>query len=326
MKAFTAIKRITASICFVLLFIFILFEVSDILMHKQVEGRWNMTAKVAGFFNEEPDSFDVLFFGSSHMYCSVDPAVLEEETGLKSYIFATQQQPLWITYHYMVEALKTQSPDLIAVEVHMAIEEEEYADEGTNYTAIDPFAFSRNKIEMIRSAVPEGQQRYYIFNIMKYHQRWEELEPLDYVRPYESETDPDRGYVRLTTAAIDIVREDVTGITDVRYGTEKNLVYLNKIIDLSEEKGIELILFKSPSNATSEEKMYYNGAAAAARARGAEYIDYNDDELYEEVGLDLKTDFYDVRHLNESGMKKFTTHFGRYIVSVLDKNGDTSAD
>ena len=317
-KVVTAIKRIFACICFVLIFTLILFEVSDLLMHKQIEGRWNMTAKVAGFFNEEPDSFDVLFFGSSHMYCSVDPAVFEEVTGLSSYVFATQQQPLWITYHYMIEALKTQSPELMVLEVHMANQTEDYMDEGTNYSAIDPFEMSKNKLEMIMASVPEEQRKYYIFNIMKYHSRWEELEAADYIRNYETETDPDKGYVRLTPSAIDIVREDVSDITEAKIGTEKNIEYLNKIMFLAEAKGIKLVLFKAPSNATAEEKMFYNGVAAAARARGVEFIDYNDDELYAEVGLDLKTDFYDTRHLNETGMKKFVAHFGPYLKSFIE--------
>ena len=89
------IKRIIGTLCFLMLFYAAFTGTSNLLMHKQVEGRWNMTAKVAGFYNEKPNSFDVMFFGSSHMYCSVDPAVIKEETGLSSYVFATQQQPLW---------------------------------------------------------------------------------------------------------------------------------------------------------------------------------------------------------------------------------------
>jgi len=311
MKTF---KRIIATICFIIIFFIILHNISNILMHKQIEGRWNMTAKVAGFFNEEPDSFDVLFFGSSHMYCSVDPNVFEEKTGLSSYVFATQQQPLWITYHYIIEALKTQSPEIMVVEIHMAIEEENYMDEGTNHTAIDPIAFSKNKLEMVKASVPEGQRRYYIFNIMKYHERWEDLKESDYVREYETNTDPYKGYVRLTPAAIDIDREDVSKVYESKELTEKNRIYLNKIIDLAQEEDIMLILLKSPSNATLEEKMYYNAVSEIAKDRGVEYIDYNDDGLYKEVGLDIETDFYDQRHLNESGMIKFVSHFGDYLL------------
>jgi hypothetical protein len=308
------IKRIAGTIGFVLIFLLILSEVSDLVMHKQIEGRWNMTAKVVGFYNEEPDSFDVLFFGSSHMYCSVDPAVFYEETGLNSYVFATQQQPLWITYHYMVEALKTQRPELLVVETHMAIQEEDYLDEGTNHTAIDPIPMSKNKLEMIYASVPEGERRFYIFNIMKYHNRWELLEKEDFVRTFERTRDPDKGYVRLVDVSKDVVWEDVSGVTESRVGTQKNIEYLNRIIDLAEQENIRLVLFKSPSNATVEEKMFYNGVAELAAKRGVEFIDFNSSEHYDAIGLNIREDFYDQRHLNEAGMRKFVPYFSRLLV------------
>ena len=231
-----SIKRIAGTIGFVLIFLLILSGASDLLMHKQIEGRWNMTAKVVGFYNEEPDSFDVMFFGSSHMYCSVDPAVFYEETGLKSYVFATQRQPLWITYHYMIEALKTQRPELLVVETHMAVQEEDYMDEATNHTAIDPIPMSKNKLDMIFASVPKGERRFYIFNIMKYHGRWEYLEKEDFVRAYEKTTDPDKGYVRLSEVSDDVVWEDVSSVTESRVGTPKNIEYLHKIMDLAERR------------------------------------------------------------------------------------------
>lgn len=307
------VKRITASILFLLLFWGVFSVASDLLMHKQIEGRWNMTAKVKGFYTLEPGELDVVFLGSSHMYCSVDPTVFAEETGLNSYVFATQQQPLWVTYHYMVEALATQQPELMVVEIHMAYLEEAFMDEGTNHSAIDPIPLSVNKVEMIRASVPEGEQRYYIFHIMKYHDRWEELKKEDYQRLYETETDPDRGFVRLTSAAIDVVYTDVSAVTDAAITNEKNVEYLNKMIDLAEKNEIRLVFFKAPSNATAEEKLLYNGVAVLAEARGVAFIDYNDAALYEEVGLILESDFYDQRHLNEDGMKKFVAHFGSFL-------------
>ena len=309
------IKRIAGIIGFILIFLLLLSEASSLLMHKQIEGRWNMTAKVAGFYNEEPNSFDVLFFGSSHMYCSVDPAIFYEESGLTSYVFATQQQPLWITCHYMVEALKTQHPQLMAVEINMAanFEAPDYLDEGTNHSAIDPIPMSLNKLRMIYASVPKGERRYYIFNIMKYHDRWRELEKEDFVRSFEILTDPDKGYVRLEETAKKPVWEDVSAIKESKIASPKSIEYINKMIDIAEEEGIRLLLFKSPSNATPEEKMYYNSVAELAAQRGIEYIDFNDSLHYKKMGLDIETDFYDQRHLNAAGVKKFVPYFSSFL-------------
>lgn len=302
---------------FVLLFLFILGRLTPLFMHKQIEGRWNMTAKIAGFYNEPPHSIDVMILGSSHAYCSVDPARLEEETGLTSYVLATQLQPLWITYHYMVEVLKTQRPKLLAVEVYMSVAQEDDGDEASNHTAIDPLPFSRNKVDLIRAALPPGQRRYYLFPIMKYHDRWESLEVTDFERDYEGERDPDRGYVRLTETAEGLVFQDVSQVKEAAPGTEKSLIYLRKMVDLARQEDLNLVFFKSPANATPEEKVCYNSVAQLAAELGVPYLDYNDPALYEAVGLDVETDFYDVRHLNEEGMKKFVRHFSRWLMENL---------
>ncbi|GAB1477413.1 hypothetical protein MASR2M70_22530 [Bacillota bacterium] len=313
------LKRMTAAIGFVLVFLLIFSEFSGVLMHKQIEGRWNMTAKVAGFYNEEPDSFDVLFFGSSHMYCSVDPEILKEETGLRAYVFATQLQPLWISYHYMIEALKTQKPKLLVLEVNMAAKygQEEYLDEATNHAAIDPIPMSLNKMRMIFASAPHGQRRYYIFNIMKYHDRWESLEKPDYVRTYRIATDPEKGYVRLDKVEADVAWEDVSGITESLESSQKNIDYLNRIMDLARQNGIPLLLFKSPSNVTAEEKMYYNGVGELAAEKGVTYIDFNSSYHYHEMGINLEEDFYDQRHLNENGVKKFVPYFGGFLQDIM---------
>lgn len=309
-----AVKRIVGILVFTLIFFLMLSEFSAVLMHKQTEGRWNMTAKVVGFYNEEPYSFDVLFFGSSHMYCSVDPGILFEETGLSSYVFATQQQPLWITYHYMVEGLKKQSPKTAIVEIHMAAYNEgEYIDSATNHTAIDPIPLSENKIQMVKASAPYGEWRYYIFNIMKYHDRWEELEMSDYLRSYEKSTDPEKGYVRLEEVSSKPEQEEVSEITESKEIIQKNCDYINKIIDLANENGIELILFKSPSNASIDEKMYYNRVGELAAERNVNYIDFNSSYHYERMQLDIEQDFYDQRHLNESGVKKFVPYFADFL-------------
>lgn len=308
------IKRIAGTIGFILVFLLIFSEVSELLMHKQIEGRWNMTDKVAGFYNEEPNSMDVIFFGSSHMYCSVDPAIFHKETGLDSYVFATQQQPLWITYYYMKEALKTQRPNLMAVEVHMAIHDGEgYLDEATNHAAIDPIPMSGNKLDMIKASVPIGERRHYIFNIMKYHDRWEELKMSDYLRDYKNSTDPYKGYVKLDEVSEDVEWEDVSRVTESDVANTKNLYYISKIIELAKEENISLLLFKAPSNATADEKRYYNYVGEMAINHDIEYIDFNTSYHYEKIGLDVARDFYDKKHLNASGVSKFVPYFCGFL-------------
>ena len=130
-----------------LLFCLGLLLLSGILIRKDLDKPFDMTTKLAGFFNEPADEFDLLFFGTSHMYTSVAPPLLWEETGLKSYVLASQSQPIWATYYYIREALRSQTPKCVVLELHMFCQQM-YYDEGAVHSAIDHFPFGRNKIEM----------------------------------------------------------------------------------------------------------------------------------------------------------------------------------
>lgn len=307
-------QNITLSIIFLLVFIASFFEISEILMHKQIEGRWNMTAKVTGFYNEDRESLDAIVLGSSHAYCSLDPILFQEESGLSSYVFATQQQPLWITYHYMIEALKLQKPRFIAVEIHMAAYSQgDYLDEATNHAAIDPIPFSKNKIDMIYSAADKGHRKNYIFHIMKYHSRWSQLNKEDFKRTYKKSLDPLKGYVMLEEFNPDASFQDYSHLQEARPALAKNSLYINKIIQLAEKEGIKLLLFKAPSNASESEKIFYNSVAEIAHKNQVPYIDFNTSYHYKAMGIDLARDFYDDKHLNTSGVEKFLPYFTKQL-------------
>ena len=70
-----------------------------------------------GNFLQAPrDSIDVMFFGSSVVYCGVAPAAFWETSGLTAYVNAGPEQTLAITLAYIQQSLKTQSPGVIFVE------------------------------------------------------------------------------------------------------------------------------------------------------------------------------------------------------------------
>lgn len=53
---------------------------------------------------EQTDSIDVLFFGSSVTYCDVVPAVYWENSGLTAFVQAGPEQPLPLTLDYLKPA------------------------------------------------------------------------------------------------------------------------------------------------------------------------------------------------------------------------------
>ena len=84
------LKFFCKTVVFLLLLALILVPVQRVMARKSLSGTWDMTNKVAGFYNEEEDQFEVMFFGPSHAYAAFSPLVIWEETGVKSYVFSTQ--------------------------------------------------------------------------------------------------------------------------------------------------------------------------------------------------------------------------------------------
>lgn len=303
-------------VCFLLCFAFLFLGISNVLARKSLLLPWNMSVKVGGFYNEPKDSIDIMLFGSSHMYCSVDPVELQKLTGQSSYILATQEQPIWATYYYIREALKTQKPKIVVLEVNMVTADQDYAEDGPNYSALDPIRFSMNRIRMALATAPWGHKRELLFNIYKYHGRWAELDKDDITQSYKKERDPQRGFVELDNVSPQAITVNPASVKAAAPLLPKVTDYLNRIIDLSKEKGFRLVFFKSPSNPTREEQEKYNAAFQLARERGIPYLDCN--QYYREIGIDPKTDFFDGHHLNISGVRKVTPFVAEKLRSIAN--------
>ena len=78
----TALLR---GLAFLLVFLVLYAGVDHIFRRKSLAAPWNMTTKVAGFYNEPENEFEVMFFGSSHAYASFQ----------KSFVFGSVKLRMW---------------------------------------------------------------------------------------------------------------------------------------------------------------------------------------------------------------------------------------
>lgn len=298
-------KRAAAAVLFAALVLGLLWLCGRVLVRKSLFGAWDMTNKIAGFYNEPADEFDIMFFGSSHAYAAFSPLELWHETGVKGYVFATQQQPMWATYHYILEALKTQSPSVIVLETQMMIQTEEYAEASVIHSYLDDLPFSRNELALIRASAPVAERLEYLVPLIRYHDRWAELKAYDFTLDRAALRDPYKGYVLLPdTGFVPTVYAD-TGYEALLQ--QKSWDYLMKICELCRERGIGLWLIETPSNPEPEVQAVSKALKTALAAEGIPLDDLSAD--YEELGLSIETDFYDQHHLNAAGAKKFTDWF-----------------
>lgn len=106
-----------------------------------------------------------------------------------------------------------------------------------------------------------------------------------------------------------------------------NIEYLNKMIDMAQEQGAEVILVTMPLsdrmiNRTANLDKIYNQYVEIARKQGCDYYDFN---LYKEMPnlLSDKENFYDDLHLAESGAEKFTCAFAE-LMKIRKRDSDVS--
>lgn len=270
---------------------------------------------VISFYNLRNNSLDIIFFGSSHSYSSFSPDIIEEETGFISYNFATQQQPIYITYHYMIEALKTQKPKYFVLDTLMLTADEEYTTEGVVRDALDKMKFSKNKIEAIKVSVENKEDRMsYYLNIIKYHTRYSELNLNDIKIGLTQIGLKNRGFISLpSNNEIMIDNSELLNITDELKISNKNLEYLEKIVKLAQENNITLIFVKTPCNLTEKQVKNINWIKEYSHKNDINFIDYNlnMNDLNLEIG-----DFYDYGHLSGTGAEKLSKDFSNYLNSI----------
>ena len=300
-------KFFLSALVFTLIFLLTVGPMTWLFARKSLEPPWDMTNKIGGFYNEPEGEFSVLFFGSSHVYASVSPLELWYNTGVKSYVFATQLQPMWATYYYVKEALKTQDPQLIVVECNMMGDDQEYYDDGVNFSFMDELPLSLDKLKLAMVSAPAGERAPLVWNFMKYHSRWDELEDQDYHTRRSQLRDPYRGHVLLPDRQV--TAPEVIPMEAGESGAllEKNVEYLEKIIAPCEAEDIDLWLIKAPSNTALEETqaLRMESVEELAAAYGVPFDDFN--QCYEAIGL-TTADFYDQRHLTGVAAARFTDY------------------
>ena len=145
-----AVKSAIRITCFLCVLCLVLLSVCHLLKPKNDDGIYDMEL----FYKLPEDSVEVLVLGSSHAYCGFNTGVLWREQGIPAYILAGSQQPMWNSYHCLIEALKYQKPSLVVLEGYMTYIDTPYRDDSMVIRNTYGMRWSRNKIEAIKASAP----------------------------------------------------------------------------------------------------------------------------------------------------------------------------
>ena len=298
---------------------------------------WPTTNTYKDFYNLKKNTVDVLFFGSSHAVCSFNPQILYDNYGIVSYNLGCEQQSLLITYYWLKEALKYQSPKVVVLDTYTF---HKYTDayvynnmncsEGAVRKPMDSMRLSPLKWEagMAIEKVDPTQigLSFPLLNI-RYHTRWTGLGENDYTEHSMIDHGGVKGFTVIggkNPDAVDVTFKEADAATvEPEPMVEIADEYLWKIISLCKENNIQFILANIPYG---ESIQRYKATNDYAKAHDIPFYDFNEEKLYNEINYSVSENLYG--HPNYLGAEKISMYMGKLLTENygITKKEDSSFD
>ena len=286
---------------------------------------WKDPQGIEGLYRSEPNRIDVLFVGSSHSFCTVNTATLWSEYGIAADDIGENGQTFVSSKYYLREALKTQLPKVVFVELRGANFEVGFAN-GNLYCNTVNMKWSGNYLDNKNYAVGNVRKRVTATEnmdavdkgiLLKFpiiHTRYNEIEAKDFG------VDVAQLRYRANWSRQAYPVPEAVGEAKVGKLTASEMANIDDMVRLSKERGFDLVFWVAPYIGTKAEARKYNAIGEYATQSGAGFINFFN--LLEETGFDFETDMrkeaLSGSHMNNSGSEKITRYLGSYLEKQFD--------
>ena len=302
------------AVCFAALTVLLLTYANFVLTPKHDYGICSMM----NLYRQPDDSVDVLAVGTSLAYAGINTNVLWEEYGIAAYDLCSAEQPFWVSYYTIKEALKTQHPKVILLDAKPAIYTRDYSKRGRTILSTFGIKGLENRVGAILACMEKPRDALgYILGLPEVHSNYARLEADDFVFP------PDnggrgaswKGYIE--SDAVERHQKPSFVWNSVRRNmNDREEEYARKIFEMCREEGITVMLIGLPNPDYANDHMYYNALWAVAEEYGVRGLNYNDPAM--RFGLRYSSDFADWQHLNVKGSVNFSRKLGADLEMLFD--------
>lgn len=294
----------------------VLGVLSRCLVHKEGKARFQP-------FMDNPQQYDVLFFGDSCFVNSMFPMEMWTDYGIPGYNLACYGNTLPITYWVMMNALDYTKPKVAVFAVNDVRKDIMVTGSNENlHTALDFWPMSLTKARAIEDLMsdPEVMDDYgnryvdlkweYYFTLGKYHDRWSRLLPNE----FSGEPNVQKG----AEMKIGVEpKKEYTLIGGDEWADEQGVgyAYMRKMIEECQKRDIGVLLVYLPYPSSERSQMAANTVGFIAGEYDVPYINF----LSLDSVADYETDCFDQQaHLNFSGGQKVTDYIGAYLAEHFD--------
>lgn len=287
-------------------------------MDNPVEGRF-----IKEYYEEDNKDFDVLFLGDCEVYESFSPPKLWEEYGINSYIRGSANQYIWQSYYLLEDTLRYNTPKVCVFNV-LSMKYDHSTNEAYNRMTLDGMEWSQIKAKSIIASMRDEEHfTEYVFPILRYHDRWDELDKNDVKYMFKEQPGATyNGYYMRTDVKAANPFGEGKPLADYDFD-DRCWRYLDMIRMSCEVNDIELVLVKAPTLYPYWYEEWDRNIESYAENYGLTYINFYD--VNDEVGIDYNTDTYDGGlHLNLSGAEKMSSYIGEILLEAgaEDRRGE----
>lgn len=313
------------SIAFLMILVTSLYFINQILMPKYIlkNSTWPTTSSYNQFYKMNKDSIDVLFFGSSVAVNAFSPQEIYNSYGIRSYNLGSEQQSIFLSYFWLKEALRFQSPQVVVLDTRFLFELHPEnpinTTEGLTRKCLDPMKWSAVKIEAVSNLCDLDQEQselsYYLTNI-RFHTRWANLKEHDMVG-HEVQYSQLKGYGPIDEYGAKTYKSyNPSGDTEARANAHGVMMtYLDKTAELCREEGITLVLVSLPGNAMNDG--VNNLLSAYAQSNQIDYYNLCETKMYNSIGAELPRENM-IGHENLWGSIKMSRFIGNLLSSTYE--------
>lgn len=342
----TWLRSFFSHIKILVLFIAVIVLVTKFMNYLYVDDTTEFARCMMHEFYEDDTNIDRLYLGSSHVFCDIDPTVLDEINKEYNFNLSTHMQQMITSYYLLREADKKHNIGRVYLDLFYPCTNagkgnfREYQSLSPSWTVINQMRPSVNKLSyMLHLSDPA----YYYLTFLPFMRYREQLFSLDYISEIVEgkQTEEWKNYAYSYTApdGSEVIKRGGKGFRiyygELEYGdfcmryeespiieepmTKESIEYLQKIIEYCEEHDIELTWIVSPVpdlqlTCVGGYDNYVRQVATLAEQHHIPYYDFN---LCRREYLDVSDGKYwfDTGHLNAYGAEVYSEFLGDFLLA-----------
>ena len=310
-------KYLFKSIIFISIFCVLYTFLPNIFEKSRDAKKWE-------YIYNENNEINTLFMGSSLIFTSINPNIIDPLLNQESFILGSSGQNIIQSYYNLIEVLKYQKPQKIVLDVNTFLINKENQKTGLIYNNLSGMKLSKNKINSFLNTIHNkgilSDEKRIELNKMSFYEKYDfiitlitkerfnwknKLKKITFNKK-KSPNVKNKGFLEKESKISlieynNFLKNRATQKNKII--SDENIYFLEKFIFLCEKNNLDLIFIKTPTllniNINNQLNYYIDNHTI-------KYYDY--ESHFNQINF-TKDDFYDESHLSKYGAEKFSYYF-----------------